>query len=61
MLVAKVVASPPTMPGMKTADAIAEVRQKILKTQHTLAGAIEPSQEAAVFAFEQTLRPVKRA
>jgi atypical dual specificity phosphatase len=47
--------------GMRTADAIAEVRQKILKTQRTLAGAIESSQEASLFAFEQTLRPVKRA
>jgi len=47
--------------GMGTADAIAEVRQKILKTQRTLAGAIEASQEAALFAFERTLRPVKRA
>src|SRR2546427_7065447 len=47
--------------GMKTADAIAEVRQKILKTQHTLAGAIEASQEAALVAVEQTLRPVQKA
>jgi atypical dual specificity phosphatase len=47
--------------GMNAADAIAEVRQKILKTQRTLAGAIESSQEAALFAFERTLRPAKRA
>ena len=47
--------------GMGAADAIADVRRKILKTQRTLAGAIEPSQEAALFAFERTLRPAKRA
>jgi len=47
--------------GMGAADAIAEIRQKILRTQRTLAGAIEPSQEAALFAFERTLRPAKRA
>ena len=43
--------------GMGAADAIAEVRAKILKTQRTLAGAIEPAQEAALFAFERSLRP----
>ena len=43
--------------GMGAADAIAEIRQKILKTQRTVAGAIEPSQEASLFAFERTLRP----
>jgi atypical dual specificity phosphatase len=48
--------------GTGAADAIAEVRQKILKTQRTLAGAIESSQEAALFAFERTRRPeAKRA
>ena len=48
--------------GMGTADAMAEVRAKILKTQRTLAGAIEPAQEAALYAFERSLgRRVKRA
>lgn len=42
--------------GMSAADAIAEVRAKILKTQRTLAGAIEPSQEQALYEFERSLR-----
>src|SRR5207247_5399415 len=47
--------------GMKTRDAITEAREKIWKTQHSVDGAIEASQEAALFAFERTWRPVKKA
>ncbi|TLZ72237.1 MAG: hypothetical protein E6K10_02880 [Methanobacteriota archaeon] len=47
--------------GATTRDAITEVREKIWKTQHSVDGAIEASQEAALFAFERTLRPVKKA
>ena len=42
--------------GTPTANAIAQVRSKIAQTQGTLAGAIEESQEAALFAFERSLR-----
>ena len=48
--------------GTPTADAIAEVRAKVLKTQRTVAGAIEPAQEEALYEFERSLgRRVKRA
>jgi len=42
--------------GRPAAEAIAEVRSKIRQTQGTLAGAIEESQEAALYAFERSLR-----
>ncbi len=42
--------------GRPAADAVADVRSKIAQTQGTLAGAIEESQEAALFAFERSLR-----
>ena len=42
--------------GTTAREAIAEVRSKIARTQGTLAGAIEDSQEASLFAFEDTLR-----
>jgi len=47
--------------GRGAKDAIAEIRQKIFKTQKTTAGAIEIEQEDALFAFERTLRPAKKA
>ncbi len=48
--------------GMGTADAIAEVRAKVLKTQRSLAGAIEPGQEETLYEFERSLgRRVKKA
>lgn len=42
--------------GRAADDAIREVRGKILASQGTLAGAIEESQEAALHAFEGSLR-----
>ncbi len=41
--------------GRPAGEAIKEIREKILATQGTLAGAIEPSQEAALYAFERSL------
>lgn len=42
--------------GRGAEEAIAEVRGKVFATQGTLAGAIEPSQEEALFAFERLVR-----
>ncbi len=48
--------------GMGTGDAIAEVRAKILKTQRSVAGAIESEQEEILYEFERSLgRRVKKA
>ncbi len=48
--------------GMGAGDAIAEVRAKILKTQRSVAGAIEAGQEDILYEFERSLgRRVKRA
>ena len=42
--------------GAPAAEAIADVRSKIAETQGTLAGAIEESQSAVLFAFERSRR-----
>jgi len=42
--------------GRPAAEAIADIRSKIERTQGTLAGAIQESQEAALFAFERSLQ-----
>ena len=48
--------------GIPVADALADIRAKVLKTQRTVAGAVEPSQEEALHEFERSLRPnVKKA
>ena len=48
--------------GMPVADALADIRAKVLRTQRTVAGAIEPSQEEALHEFERSLgRRVKKA
>jgi len=48
--------------GMPVADALADIRAKVLRTQRTVAGAIEPAQEEALHEFERSLgRRVKKA
>lgn len=43
--------------GTPAQEAIAQVRAKVFATQGTLAGAIEPEQEDALYLFEKSLEP----